>query len=137
MSESAIRVVGLNDFRKGLRGMDRGLPKTVRGALNEAAETLVAATRPKVPSRSGAARASLRAQSTQTTARVAVGGRKAPYYPWLDFGGKTGRKKSVVRPFFKQGRYIFPTLAEKRDAIQQALLEALTGLAAANGIEVS
>jgi hypothetical protein len=136
MSSSSIRVVGLNEFRKGLRGMDRGLPKSVRVALNDVADVLIDATRPKIPRRTGAAAASLKAQSTQSAARISVGGTKAPYYPWLDFGGKTGRRKSVVRPFYRSGRYIYPTLAEQREAIQDAMLKALAQLAATNGIEV-
>jgi nucleotide-binding universal stress UspA family protein len=136
VSQNTIRVVGLNEFRKGLRTLDRTLPKGVRVALNDAANILVDAARPKVPHRSGRAASSMRAQSTQTQARVAVGGPKAPYYPWLDFGGKTGRKKSVVRPFYKEGRYIFPTLVEKREAIQDAMLTALAALASEAGVEV-
>lgn len=137
MSGSTIRVVGLNEFRKGLRGMDRGLPKSVRLALNEVAEVLIDAARPKIPRRTGRAAASLKAASTQSAAKVSVGGRTAPYYPWLDFGGKTGRRKSVERPFFKKGRYIYPTLADERDAIQDAMLKAMAQLAETNGIEVS
>lgn len=131
-----IKVVGLNQFRKGLRGMDRNLPKAVRVALNGVADVLIDATRPKIPRRTGAAAASLKAQSTQSAARVAVGGRSAPYYPWLDFGGRVGRRKSVVRPFIKQGRYIFPTLAEQRENIQDAMLKAMAQLASDNGVEV-
>lgn len=136
MSSSTIKVVGLNEFRRGLRGMDKGLPKSVRLALNDVANVLIDAVRPQIPKRTGAAAASLKAQSTQSTARIAVGGRAAPYYPWLDFGGKTGPKKSVDRPFYKAGRYIYPTLAEKTDEIQAAMLKALAQLASTNGIEV-
>lgn len=133
---SPVRVVGLSDFRKGLRNLDRSLPKGVRLALNDAAETLIDATRPKIPRRTGKAAASLRPQSTQTTARIAVGGRKAPYFPWLDFGGRTGRRKATVRPFYKAGRYVYPTLADERDRIERALLAALVGLAESSGVEV-
>jgi hypothetical protein len=136
VSESTIKVVGLNEFRKGLRQLDRTLPKGVRLALNDAANVLVDATRPGIPHRTGSAAASLRAQSTQTTARVAVGGPKAPYYPWLDFGGRVGRERSVVRPFYKEGRYLFPTLKKKRNDIQAAMLNALSELARESGIEV-
>lgn len=136
MSESTIKVVGLNEFRKSLRQLDRTLPKGVRLALNDAANLLVQATRPEVPTRTGRAAASLRAQSTQTTARVAVGGPTAPYYPWLDFGGSVGRGKSVKRKFFKEGRYLFPTLKRKREDIQAAMLNALLELARESGIEV-
>lgn len=136
MSSMNIKVVGLDEFRKGLKGIDRSLPKGVRTALNDAANVLLDAVRPKVPQRSGAARASLRAQSSQTEARIAVGGPKAPYYPWLDFGGRVGRKKSVRRPFYKEGRYIYPTLAERRDDIQDVMLKAMAQLASSNGVEV-
>jgi hypothetical protein len=136
VSESTIKVVGLNEFRKGLRQLDRTLPKGVRLALNDAANVLVDATRPTIPHRTGSAAASLRAQSTQTTARVAVGGPKAPYYPWLDFGGRVGRGRSVVRPFYKEGRYLFPTLKKKRNEIQAAMLNALSELARESGLEV-
>jgi hypothetical protein len=98
---------------------------------------VVDAAKPKVPSKSGAARGSLKAASSQTQARVSAGGRAAPYYPWLDFGGAVGRKKSVHRDFYKSGRYIFPTVAEKQDDIQDAMAKAVQQLAAANGIEVS
>jgi hypothetical protein len=136
VSESTIKVVGLNEFRKSLRQLDRTLPKGVRLALNDAANVLVDATRPTIPHRTGSAAASLRAQSTQTTARVAVGGPKAPYYPWLDFGGRVGRGRSVARPFYKEGRYLFPTLKKKRNEIQAAMLNALAELARESGIEV-
>lgn len=131
-----IRVTGLKEFRANLRQLDRNLPKGVRLALNAAADIIVVAARPKIPKRTGAAAASLKAQSTQSEARIAVGGKKAPYYPWLDFGGRTGRKKATVRPFYKEGRYIYPTLAEKRDEVTEAMRKALVALAESSGVEV-
>lgn len=137
MSQEFIKVVGLGEFRANLRRMDRDKAKAVRVALNDAAEILVTAVRPQVPALTGAARASVKAQSTQTTARVAVGGPKAPYYPWLDFGGRVGRKKATVRTFYKSGRYVYPTLAKKREEIQAAMLKSIVQLAESSGIEVS
>lgn len=116
--------------------MDRGLPKGVRVALNDVANILVDAARPKIPQQTGAAAASLKAQSTQSAARVSMGGSKAPYMPWLDFGGRVGRKKSVLRPFYGDGRYVYPTLAEQRSNIEAAMIKALSQLAETNGIEV-
>ncbi len=137
MSSSTLRVVGLNDFRKGLRGIDRSLSKAVRVALNAVADVLITAARPKVPSVSGAARASLKAASTQTTAKISAGGTRAPYYAWLDFGGRVGRNRSVRRPFYREGRYIYPTLAQERPAIEEAMLRAVAQLASAQGIDVT
>lgn len=136
MSSSTLRVVGLKEFKKGLRGIDRGAPKAVRVALNGVADVLIGATRPKIPRLSGAAAASLQARSSQSEARISVGGPKAPYYPWLDFGGRVGRNRSVVRPFYSDGRYIYPTLGEIRTDIEGAMLKAMAQLASANGVEV-
>lgn len=136
MSSSAIKVVGLNEYRKGLRGIDRGLSKGVRLALNEVADVLVDATRPKIPQRTGAAAASLKARSSQSEARIAAGGPKAEYYPWLDFGGRVGRNRATVRPFYSDGRYIYPTLSEKREKIEGTMLRVMAQLASTNGVEV-
>jgi len=136
MSEVALKVAGLKEFRKGLRGLDRDLPKGVRVALNQVADVLIDAARPKIPRASGAAAASLRAQSSQTAARIAAGGPKAPYYAWLDFGGRVGRRKQTKRPVLKEGRYIYPTLGEQRDNIQKAMLAAVAQLAQTNGVDV-
>lgn len=137
MSKTVIAVAGLSGFRKGLKGMDRDLPKSVRLALNTVAQVVVDAARPKVPSRTGAARASLKAASTQSAAKISAGGRLAPYYPWLDFGGRVGRKKATRREYINGGRYIFPTVAEKQDDIEKAMIKAVAMIAQSNGIEVS
>lgn len=135
--EAKIRVEGLAAFNRGLRKLDTEAPKGLRIALNGAAELLIDRTRPLIPKRTGAARASLKAQSTRTSARVAVGGRKAPYYPWLDFGGKTGRNRSVDRRFYTDGRYLYPTLGRMRSEIEKALGAALTQVARDAGLDVS
>jgi hypothetical protein len=134
--EAKIRVEGLAAFNRGLRKLDAEAPKGLRIALNGAAELLIDRTRPQIPKRTGAARASLKAQSTRTSARVAVGGRKAPYYPWLDFGGKTGRNRSVDRRFYSEGRYLYPTLGRVRAEIEDALGTALTAVARDAGLDV-
>lgn len=117
--------------------MDSQLPKGVRLALNTVADVLIDAVRPKIPRKTGAAAASLKASSSQTQARISAGGRKAPYYPFLDFGGRVGRKKATRRQYIPGGRYIYPTLAEKQDDIQAAMFKAVAMLAETNGIAVS
>lgn len=136
MTEQVIKVVGLNEFRRGLRGLDSALPKAVRTTLNSVVELFIGFVRPKVPSVSGAARASLRPQSTQSAAKIAAGGPRAPYYAWLDFGGRVGRRKQTKRPVIAGGRYIFPTLGEHRADIEGAMLKGMIELAARNGMDV-
>lgn len=136
MSALSIKVVGLKDFRKGLKAIDTGLPKAVRGVLNRVASLLVEGVRPDIPRKTGAAAASLKPQSTQSQARIAAGGPSAPHYPWLDFGGRVGPKKSVLRPYIPDGRYIFPWLADNRPTVEAAMLEGMAELAAGAGVEV-
>jgi hypothetical protein len=134
--EQVIRVVGLADLNRALRQLDQEAPKRLRLAFNDAAELLVSRARPKVPSRTGRARASMKAKSTRTAARVSVGGTKARYYPWLDFGGKTGIGGSIVRPFFKEGRYVYPTLREIRPDILAELDRGIRDVVRSTGMDV-
>ena len=132
-----IEVHGLREFRTNLRRMDRNLPKGLRTAGNKAAEVVVKHAKPKVPRRTGKAAGSVRAASTQSAARVAGGGARVPYYPWLDFGGAVGRNNSVKRPFYKTGRYIWKSFAEHKGQVQDELHDALVEVAEGAGVRVS
>jgi len=132
----AIKIDGLAEFVRNLKKMDRELPKSLRVAFNTAADTIVTGARARVPSRSGRARGSVRAKSTQTAVRIAGGGSRAPYYPWLDFGGRVGRKHSVHRPFLRDGRYIYATFYDNVSELEDLTVKALLEAAAAAGIEV-
>lgn len=133
----AIRIEGLAQFRAGLKRMDKGLPKGIRVALNSVVDIVVEDARPRIPRRTGRAAASLKAQSTQTKARIKAGGNKAPYFPWLDFGGRTGPGKSIERPFYKKGRYVWLSFADKRDEVTAALDGALADVAKGAGLDVT
>lgn len=117
MNAPGIHVTGLTEYKKALRQIDNHLGTELRKGLNEVAQVVVDAARPKVPYLTGAAQESMKAGSSQNAAQIKVGGTKAPYYQWLDFGGAVGRNKSVVRPFLKAGRYVYPTADEKHDAL--------------------
>ncbi len=136
--ESKIQVEGLAQVNRALRAVDKDAPKGLRLAFNAAAEMLISEVRPKIPQVSGAARRSLVARSTRTSARVGVGGKRAPYYPWLDFGGQGRIKgKPAPRPFIREGRYVYPTLREIRPRIEAELQEKLTAVIADAGLEAS
>lgn len=131
-----IRIDGLDQFVRNLRKLDKDLPKALRVAFNSAADIVIGYARPKIPVRSGRAARTLRAQSTRTAVRVTAGGKRAPYYPWLDFGGRVGRKKSVKRPFIGDGRYLYAGLHAERERIHQATVDALLDAARSAGVEV-
>ena len=139
-----IKVEGLAEFSRNLKKLDADLPKALRVALNESAGLVVDYARPKIPSRSGRARGSVKTASTRTAARVRGGGNRAPYYPWLDFGGSVGRGRtgrgtgSVHRPFKKDGRYIYDGYFKLKASgeFQTTLEAALLDVARQAGIEV-
>lgn len=135
-----IRVTGLRDLQRDLKSVDKELGKELRKGFNEVAEIIVEETRRKVPHRSGAARRSVKVASTQTAAAIAWGGKKAPYYPWLEFGGTVGKGRigagvakkkaggefggqagSVKRAWRPDGRYLYPTIKSNRGEMLEAL----------------
>jgi hypothetical protein len=129
-------VVGLREFQRNLKKLDADLPKALRVAFNGAADVVVTDARRRVATRSGRARGTVKARSTQTASRVVGGGNKAPYYPWLDFGGKVGRARSVSRPFLKHGRYIYDAYFDNQARYAQLMERALLDVAASAGVEV-
>lgn len=131
-----IKIRGLAEFSRNLRKLDNDLPKALRIGMNEAAQIVVDYAVPRIPRRSGRAARSVRAKSTRTAARVAGGGARVAYYPWLDFGGRVGRGRSVSRPFHREGRYIYAGFYAKRSEFQVVLERALLNTAAQAGIEV-
>jgi len=130
MAESLrIQVEGLRQFQRGLKTFDAELPKALRKLLNTVADDVIALARPSVPRRSGRAAASLKASSTQTAVRIKGGGARAPYYPWLEFGGAVGRKDSIKRKRERGGRYLYPAVARERPRLEAMLVDKLDEMA--------
>ena len=131
-----ISIEGLSRLSRALRAVDNEAPKQLRITFNRAADLLIDRARPEIPEVTGAARRSLVARSTRTAARVAVGGKTAPYYPWLDFGGQGRRPgRPAARPFFREGRYIYPTLREIRPEIQAMIQDSISDVIRNVGLE--
>jgi hypothetical protein len=135
MPSAAIKITGIKELNKALRKGSADLPKKVRLALNEASADIAKGAAAKVPKRTGRAAASYKVRSTRTAARIVMGGNKAPYTPWLDFGGHVGKNKSVERKFYTDGRYLFPTLAKQKPEFTEKLLRLLVEIAAEAGFE--
>lgn len=129
-----IKITGLREFNRSLRAMDADLPKALRQCLNVAADVVIDHAVPKVPRRTGRAAASLRARSTRTQSRVSGGSARAPYYPWLDFGGRVGRGHAVKRPFYKEGRYLYVAYREHHDEFEAVLDSELQELVRRSGL---
>jgi hypothetical protein len=134
-----IKIDGLAQFSRNLKKLDASLPSVLRVSLNGVADLVVTDARPKVPRKTGRAQASMKARSTRTAVRVVAGGPKARYYPWLDFGGRVGRKRSVRRAWLPDGRFLYRSYFDLRanGKIDVALSDALLAAAASAGIEVT
>lgn len=130
-----IKITGIREFQRALKEMDGESQKRLRVVFNEAAELVAQKAGRKVPILSGRARKSLKPRSSQREARVAAGGRRAPYYPWLDFGGRLPRGQE--RRYIEGGRYIYPTLSDNHTMIVGILEEALVELAEDAGLKVT
>jgi hypothetical protein len=133
-----ITISGLREFQKALRDMDAGMPKMLRLVLNDATGVVIDYARPRIPSNTGAARASLKTRSSQREARVAIGGNRAPWVPWLDFGGEGKRKgRPPARPFLRDGRFVYQGLKVKRAEVTEIMSAGLTELAKTAGLDVT
>ena len=134
MSIDPIKVTGLKEFTRNLRKIDSDLPKVLRLANNDVADLIASWAQPRVPTKTGAAARSVKVASTRSEVRVKGGSNKAPYYPWLDFGGKVGRKKSVKRSWHSDGRYLYPGWVANREAATERLATRLLEVCEQAGI---
>ena len=137
MEIEPIRIEGLAQFSRALKRLDAEAPKGLRLAHNEAANIVVSEARRRMPSVSGRARGSVKARSTRTATRVSAGSSRAPYVPYLDYGGE-GRIKGrpAYREFKKGGRYVYPAFGDKRGDVQRVLESALLRVVADAGLAV-
>lgn len=131
-----LRLSGLDEWQGAIRAMQSKMPKALTVAFNRGADVIVSAARPQVPRRTGRAAGTLKAKSTPAGVAIKAGGSDAPYFAWLDYGGRVGRKKKTKRRFIREGRYVWPTLREKRDEINDAVIAELRELAQSEGLEV-
>lgn len=140
-----VKVHGLREVVAAMREADAAVPKRLREHLLPVARLVASRTAAKVPREKGDAAGSLSARAGQSGASVAFGGASAPHFPWLDFGGSVGKghrpgvpwSGSVTRPWMPGGRYVYPTIAEHRDDIAEAALDAVERSATDAGLKVS
>ena len=132
-----IRIENLRELQGALKQADGESQKQIRVVFNLAADVVVGDAQRLVPTASGKARASLKAMSGQREAKAVAGGSKAPYYPWLDFGGAVGRKKANKRRFIEGGRYLYPSWSTNRKRILEEMAEGLAEVARNAGLEVT
>jgi len=138
----AVKVYGLQQFRRAVGRLDASMPKVIDDASKEAAQLVAKAARRQVPigpGINGHARNSVYALRQGDGWGVQGGGRKYPYYPWLDFGGtvRPYPNQEKRRPFFKSGRYIYPAYERNQPAVRRIMAAALERYAESSGLDVS
>lgn len=138
-----IKIAGLREFTKAAKAADETTGPMIKGVLNDGINLVLDHARPRVPSKTGVARGSMKAKSTAREARIVAGGTKAPYYPWLDYGGRVGRGRtgpntgSVNRPFYGGGRYLYPAYSAVRADVLRVMEKGLKDLGDQIGLEVT
>lgn len=107
----------MKELNRAFKQVDANLPKELRLAFKQIASDVASRAARKVPRVTGNAASSITPRASGSSAGIAFGGSRAEYYPWLDFGGRVGRSRSVYRDVISGGRYVYPTIAESRDDI--------------------
>lgn len=122
MPAQGVYIQNLRDVQRWFAEFEPALQPVLRDELWKAADTTVKwAIVSRVPQRSGDAAASVRASSTARSVFINAGGSKAPYFPWLDFGGTlrpTGRRyNTITRARIQRGRYVYPGIDQATPAL--------------------
>jgi hypothetical protein len=138
-----LEVHGLIEFQNALKQVEGGLDREVRKALKAVAMGVVRRARSKMANPGGNAAMSIKAKATDKFVNITAGGTRAEYFPWLDFGGTTGRGHgpggggSIVRPWAPGGRYIYPAVAESSDEIGEQVTDVILDAAKRAGLDVA
>lgn len=140
---NAIKIDGLRDLQRAMKNLPPSVRKEFNRDMRQIAGEVVTSVRSEMEasyaateeftqrkSRStGEAAASVKPSLQGGYVSVRAGGSSAPYYPWLDFGGdrrkhsswstsgRVGKAETHQRPFYREGRWIYPTIARIRPAI--------------------
>lgn len=134
-----VRVRGVRELSRAFGKVDRDLPKELRDEFKGIATTAAGRVASKVPRDSGTAAGSVKPRASTRGAGIAVGGARAPYFAWLDFGGSVGRHGSIKRDWMGKpggdGRYLYPTLHEMQPETAEAADEAIKKVARSAGFD--
>ena len=147
-----VEVKGIRELSRAFRAVDKGLPAGIKAALLPVAQGVAAAARSRASAdfdlSTGRAAGSIKARASATSAGIAFGGSAAPYFPWLDFGGSTGRGhipgvawSGAIKREWKgnpggEGRYVYPTIRAKRPDIEAGVEAAVVSVSRRQQFEV-
>jgi hypothetical protein len=156
---------GLSELLASMRKVAPETKREFTASLKAIGKMVQADTQADMPRRTGKARRSVKVKVVTRRGfegvQITEGGPVAPYSPWLDFGGSVGRGRrstarvtigggrvrvqrggsrgsgSVVRPYIKDGRYLYPAYYRRYDDMVAATLNAVRDAALSAGLEVT
>lgn len=131
-----VEIRGLNEVAGAFRRVNADAPAALKSEYSAVAGRVASRAAGLVPKLTGRAAGSLKPRASARGAAIVAGGSAAEHYPWLDFGGRVGRQKSVLRDHVTGGRYIYPTIAAEGDNIKRGTEEAIVNAARKSGFEV-
>lgn len=131
MPSDEVKVKGLTDLTAAFNNIT-SIEKDMPEILNGAAEYVYARARRLIPKLRGNALRSLNIRKNT----IEAGGAQAPYFGWLDFGGRVGINNSVNRPFMRRGRYIYGVISDSQREIQNIAEKGLKDSIEKSGLEV-
>lgn len=143
-----VRVAGLPGLNRALKQVSAESSGALKAGMLRITERVAGKVRGKVPrGKTGRAQGSVKARASTQGGRIAFGGTAAPHFPWLDFGGSTGRghkprvpwSGSIVREWkgnpAGEGRYVYPQIRESGPDIRREVDDLLVGLARGAGFD--
>lgn len=136
MGEQRVTVTGLRDLSKAFKALDTDAVDAMKAALKAIAEGVAADVRSRVPRRSGRMAGSYVPRGSVKGASIAFAGTRAPYAPWIEFGGSVGKARSVRRPVVKGGRYLYPAIDDNMADVEQKVADAISDLTSKYGFRV-
>lgn len=143
MGSEKVQIRGLRELSTAFKRVDVEIAKQLRVEFGEIARNIVGIARPRVPVRTGRAASSIKPRSAQRGAGVALGGARAEYMPWLEFGGSVGRGHipragggAIKRPYLgHDGQYVVQAVKDERDETQAAAFAAVEHAARSAGFD--
>lgn len=139
-----VHAEGLNEAVRGLRAIDRDLPKEIRKAAKAAAEPIAADARRRYAqhyrNRTGKTQRSIKALATQRDARISFGGARFPHAPGQEFGSD---KYPQFRPWSgrvqsgpgSNGKAVYPAVRDGADGFRDRVVAGFDDVARAAGFE--
>lgn len=126
---------GVRELQRAFKQVGGGTETNLKAEFFNIARSVAISAQAKVPHRTGRAADSIKPRSTNRGGSIAFGGRAAEYMPWLNFGGRVGRNRSIFRELVKPDRYIYTTISEHREETAKAADQAIERAAKSAGFE--